>query len=66
MTVTLRIFFIGGITAYRGLINWLSPWIFLPTLVIARIEYPRLDPEPYLAKLDSMGEAARRAIEHAG
>lgn len=32
------------------------------TLVIARIEYPRLDPEPYLSKLDSMGEAARRAI----
>ena len=36
------------------------------TLVIARIEYPRLDPEPYLAQLDSMGEAARRAIEHDG
>ncbi len=32
------------------------------TLVIARIEYPRHDPEPYLSKLDSMGEAARRAI----
>jgi hypothetical protein len=27
------------------------------TLVIARIEYPR-PTEPYLAKLDSMGEAA--------
>ncbi len=37
MTVPLRIFFIGGITAYRGLINWLSPWIFLPTLVVAPI-----------------------------
>jgi regulator of sirC expression with transglutaminase-like and TPR domain len=32
-------------------------------LVVARIEYPRLDPEPYLAKLDMMGDAARRAIE---
>jgi regulator of sirC expression with transglutaminase-like and TPR domain len=32
-------------------------------LIIARIEYPRLDPEPYLATLDAMGEAARRAIE---
>ena len=32
-------------------------------LLIARIEYPRLDPEPYLAMLDSMGEAARCAIE---
>jgi ABC-2 type transport system permease protein len=37
LTVPLRIFFIGGITAYRGLINWLSPWIFLPTLVVAPI-----------------------------
>jgi ABC-2 type transport system permease protein len=35
MTVALRIFFIGGLTAYRGLINWLSPWIFFPTLIIA-------------------------------
>jgi regulator of sirC expression with transglutaminase-like and TPR domain len=34
-------------------------------LVIARIEYPRLDPEPYMARLDKMGEAARCAIERA-
>ena len=34
MIVPLRIFFIGGLTSYRGLINWLSPWIFFPTLVI--------------------------------
>jgi ABC-2 type transport system permease protein len=34
VTVPLRIFFIGGLTSYRGLINWLSPWIFFPTLVI--------------------------------
>jgi regulator of sirC expression with transglutaminase-like and TPR domain len=36
------------------------------TLVIARIEYPRLHPEPYLAKLDAMGDAARRVIEREG
>ena len=34
---SLRIFFVGGITAYRGLINWLSPWIFVPSLVVAPI-----------------------------
>ena len=34
---SLRIFFIGGVTAYRGLINWLSPWIFIPTLVVTPI-----------------------------
>lgn len=31
-------------------------------LVIARIEYPRLDPEPYLSRLDEMGDAAGRRI----
>jgi regulator of sirC expression with transglutaminase-like and TPR domain len=33
-------------------------------LVIARIEYPRLDPEPYLARIEAMGEDARKALEH--
>ncbi len=32
-------------------------------LAIARIEYPRLDPEPYVGRLDAMGAAARRSIE---
>ena len=32
-------------------------------LVIARIEYPRLDAEPYLARLDRMGDAARRHVD---
>jgi regulator of sirC expression with transglutaminase-like and TPR domain len=31
-------------------------------LVIAQVEYPRLDTAAYLARLDSMGEAARRRI----
>jgi regulator of sirC expression with transglutaminase-like and TPR domain len=31
-------------------------------LVIARIEFPRLDPEPYLARLDALGESARQVI----
>lgn len=32
-------------------------------LVIARIEYPRLDASAYLERLDEMGELARRAIQ---
>jgi len=32
-------------------------------LVVARVEYPQLDPEPYLARLDAMGDAARRVVE---
>ena len=31
-------------------------------LVIARIEYPRLDPSAYIARLDDMGDAARQWI----
>jgi len=35
-------------------------------LAIARMEYPRLDPEPYVGRLDAMGAAARRSIERHG
>jgi ABC-2 type transport system permease protein len=37
VSTNLRIFFIGGLTAYRGLINWLSPWIFIPSLIVTPI-----------------------------
>ena len=30
---SVRIFFVGGFLAYRALFNWLSPWIFIPTLI---------------------------------
>jgi ABC-2 type transport system permease protein len=33
----LRVFFVGGLISYRALFNWLNPWIFFPTLVIAPI-----------------------------
>jgi ABC-2 type transport system permease protein len=26
----LRIFFVGGVTSYRALFNWISPWVFIP------------------------------------
>jgi regulator of sirC expression with transglutaminase-like and TPR domain len=32
-------------------------------LVIARLEYPRLEPEPYLQQLAALGDAARRHID---
>ena len=34
-------------------------------LVIARIEFPRLDPLPYLGQLDALGAAAARGVERA-
>jgi ABC-2 type transport system permease protein len=30
---SLRIFFVGGITSYRALFGWLSPWILIPTFL---------------------------------
>jgi ABC-2 type transport system permease protein len=32
---SLRIFFIGGLTSYRALFHWLTPWILIPTFLIA-------------------------------
>ena len=37
MSNNLRIFFSGGVIAYRALFNWLNPWIFVPTLVVAPV-----------------------------
>lgn len=30
---TLRVFTIGGAIAYRALFNWISPWIYIPTML---------------------------------
>jgi ABC-2 type transport system permease protein len=35
VTTSLRIFFIGGMASYRALFHWLTPWILIPTFVIA-------------------------------
>src|SRR5688500_11188137 len=44
-----------------------GPDLAAPAFLVARIEYPRLDPEPYLDRLDRMGdEAAQRVASHAG
>jgi ABC-2 type transport system permease protein len=32
-----RIFFVGGLTSYRALFYWLSPWIYIPSLLVAPI-----------------------------
>jgi ABC-2 type transport system permease protein len=34
---SLRIFFIGGLMSFRALFGWLSPWILIPTYVVAPI-----------------------------
>jgi ABC-2 type transport system permease protein len=33
----LRVFFVGGVLSYRALFGWLSPWILIPTYLIAPI-----------------------------
>ena len=32
---SIRIFFVGGLTSYRALFGWLSPWILIPTFCVA-------------------------------
>src|SRR5690348_6307219 len=40
-----------------------GPDLAAPAFLVARIEYPRLDPGPYLDRLDRMGEEAAREVE---
>jgi ABC-2 type transport system permease protein len=35
--ISLRVFFIGGLISFRALFNWLSPWIYVPSLLVAPI-----------------------------
>jgi ABC-2 type transport system permease protein len=37
VTYPLRVFFVGGLLSYRALFNWLSPFILIPTFLIAPI-----------------------------
>lgn len=34
MVTSLRILILGGLTSYRALFTWLSPWILIPTFVV--------------------------------
>ena len=35
MIVSARIFFVGGVTSFRALFYWLTPWIYVPTMFIS-------------------------------
>jgi ABC-2 type transport system permease protein len=35
MTAAMRIFFLGGLTSYRALFNWITPWVLIPTFIVA-------------------------------
>ena len=37
MTAFVRIFFVGGLIAYRGLFNWIRPSMYIPTMLIGPI-----------------------------
>ncbi len=39
-----------------------GPDLAAPAFLVARIEYPHLDPEPYLDRLEGMGDAAAREV----
>ena len=33
----VRVFFVGGLISYRALFGWLSPWVFIPSLLVAPV-----------------------------
>jgi ABC-2 type transport system permease protein len=37
VTVAVRIFAVGGLTSFRALWYWLTPWIYIPTMLVAPI-----------------------------
>ncbi len=37
MKSSLRLFYLGGLTSYRALFSWLTPWILIPSFVVAPI-----------------------------
>lgn len=37
LRTNLRVFFVGGLISFRALFNWLSPWIYVPSLLVAPI-----------------------------
>jgi len=37
MTYPLRVFFVGGLLSYRALFGWLSPYVLIPTFLVAPI-----------------------------
>ena len=37
MRTWFRIFFIGGVIAYRGLFNWIAPAYYIPTMLLGPI-----------------------------
>jgi ABC-2 type transport system permease protein len=34
---SLRVFFIGGVISFRALFGWLTPWVYVPTFLVAPI-----------------------------
>ncbi len=34
---SLRIFLVGGLISFRALFNWLNPWVYVPSLLVAPI-----------------------------
>jgi ABC-2 type transport system permease protein len=35
VNASLRIFFLGGLTSYRALFTWITPWVLIPTFIVA-------------------------------
>ena len=52
----------GFVDEFTRVVSSPDPELATSVLLIARLGYPRLDPAPYLAKLDKMGEAVAKRL----
>ena len=34
---SLRVFFVGGLISFRALFGWLTPWVYIPSMLVAPV-----------------------------
>jgi ABC-2 type transport system permease protein len=72
MTAFLRVFFVGGLIAYRGLFNWIRPSMYIPTMLIGPIfqilffaylgRYSRLENDAFFVVGNAIQASAMSAV----
>jgi ABC-2 type transport system permease protein len=72
VTSFLRVFFVGGVIAYRGLFNWIRPSIYIPTMLIGPLfqilffaylgRYSRLENDAFFVVGNAVQASAMSAV----
>ncbi len=72
MTAFFRVFFVGGVIAYRGLFNWIRPSMYIPTMLIGPVfqilffaylgRYSRLQDDAFFVVGNAVQASAMSAV----